>query len=358
MLVVVLAGGYGSGASGILRAMREARRAAAVDLVEKVVWGKDFRVVLVSDDPVVLDSARSLGCIEWDSSCEEFVWLQVVQDVVRTYARPEEGVAVMGGCAAPLLQVQELEAAAHSVTDGEVWQNNRLSPDLILWKPAQAAFLVRDCHTDNQFGFALESQAGLVVKYLQRSLGFGFDLDTPVDAVLAASRAECGPRLREVVSDWNLWGRVQAVRTVLARPYPDVALIGRVHPVEAERFGQGAGVRLRVFSEERGMKALGRVERGEVRSLLGAMVEAVGWQQFFAVLAEQVECVLFDTRVVLEHFGVRVGEEERFAVDLGLLEEVRDPFLRELTSAVAACKVPVLMGGQSLVGGGLRLWVE
>jgi hypothetical protein len=105
------------------------------------------------------------------------------------------------------------------------------------------------------------------------------------------------------------------------------------------------------------MKALGRVERGEVRSLVGAMIEAVGWKRLLEVLGELVECVLFDTRVVLEHFGVKVSEEERFAADLGIIEDVEHPFLREMVEAVLKAPVPVVMGGQSLVAGGLRLWL-
>ncbi|WP_132946703.1 hypothetical protein [Tumebacillus sp. BK434] len=292
----------------------------------------------------------------WETSEGAFDWLGTLQDVVRAAARPGETVAVMGGCAAPLLEAGELVRVAQAVREGEVWQNNRLSPDLVMWRPAERVFGVDVCRNDNEFGYALE-QAGLDVRFFPGELGFGFDLDTPVDGVLAAMHPGCGPRLVEAVAEWPLWRRVHEVRSVLGRgEYADVALIGRVHPVEAERFGQSCKVRIRVFSEERGMKALGRVERGEVRSLVGALVEAVGWSRFFEVLAGQVGCVLFDTRVVLEHFGVQVSEEERFAADLGMMEELRNPFLREMAVAAVSCGVPVLMGGQSLVGGGLRIW--
>lgn len=353
-----MAGGYGSEGTGILGAMLGARRSAAVDLVEKLVRDGRWRTVVVSDDQGILEQCRELGCSVRDTAGADFDWLGTLQEVVRAEADSGEAVVVMGGCAAPLLDAGELVEVALQAADGEVWQNNRLSPDLVLWKPAERVFRVDDCRNDNEFGYAME-QAGLAVRYFPGLLGFGFDLDTPVDCVLAAMRVECGPRLTEAVSGWDLWRRVEAVRAVLDRAeYADVALLGRVHPVEAERFGQGCKVRIRVFSEERGMKALGRIEQGVVRSLVGAMVEAVGWKKFFEVLEEQVGCVLFDTRVVLEHLGVKVSEQERFAADLGMLGEVRNPILREMAEAAAACRVPVLMGGQSLVGGGLRIWLD
>ena len=47
--------------------------------------------------------------------------------------------------------------------------------------------------------------------------------------------------------------------------------------------------------------------------------------------------------------------EDRFASDLLLADRVRDPWLRELTAAAAGADVPILLGGHSLVGPGVRL---
>ena len=67
-------------------------------------------------------------------------------------------------------------------------------------------------------------------------------------------------------------------------------------------------------------------------------------------------------RVLLAH---RVGAEEagwpaaedRFASDLLLAERIADPWLRELTASAAAAPIPVLLGGHTLVGPGVRLVV-
>jgi hypothetical protein len=47
--------------------------------------------------------------------------------------------------------------------------------------------------------------------------------------------------------------------------------------------------------------------------------------------------------------------EDRFASDLLLPDRVRDPWLRALTQAAVDAPVPILLGGHSLVGPGLRL---
>jgi hypothetical protein len=69
-----------------------------------------------------------------------------------------------------------------------------------------------------------------------------------------------------------------------------------------------------------------------------------------------------DSRVLLAH---RVGADEagwpaakdRFASDLLLAERIADPWLRELTASAAAAPIPVLLGGHTLVGPGVRLVV-
>jgi hypothetical protein len=49
---------------------------------------------------------------------------------------------------------------------------------------------------------------------------------------------------------------------------------------------------------------------------------------------------------------------DRFNADLLRWQEVRAPFLREFARAAAQVPIPILMGGQSLVNGGLMALVE
>jgi hypothetical protein len=47
--------------------------------------------------------------------------------------------------------------------------------------------------------------------------------------------------------------------------------------------------------------------------------------------------------------------EDRFASDLLLADAVADPWLRALTAAASAAPIPIVLGGHTLVGPGLRL---
>ena len=77
-------------------------------------------------------------------------------------------------------------------------------------------------------------------------------------------------------------------------------------------------------------------------------------------MARLGDAAVVDSRVLLAH---RLGAdeatwpvaEERFASDLLLPDLVVDPWLRALTAAAADAPIPVVLGGHTLVGPGLRL---
>ena len=107
------------------------------------------------------------------------------------------------------------------------------------------------------------------------------------------------------------------------------------------------------------MQASGRDRRGEVRSLLGIFLEQVGARRFFAALADLgSDAVFLDTRPIFRHMGWDVSTADRFYSDLGCVERIRHAELRSFTAAARAARVPVALGGQSLVGGGLWALTE
>jgi hypothetical protein len=80
------------------------------------------------------------------------------------------------------------------------------------------------------------------------------------------------------------------------------------------------------------------------------------------IAGELCDGALIDTRVLLAHC-LGVDERawptpaDRMASDLLRPDEIVDPWLRELTAAAAGASVPILLGGHSLVGPGVR-WLR
>ena len=98
------------------------------------------------------------------------------------------------------------------------------------------------------------------------------------------------------------------------------------------------------------------------RSVLGALLDSRGPAAIGAVLAGLGDAALVDTRVLLAHrhrgHDGWTGAEDRFACDLLLPEAITDPWLRDLTAGAREAPIPVVLGGHTLVGPGLRLAVR
>ena len=167
------------------------------------------------------------------------------------------------------------------------------------------------------------------------------------------------------------------VRAVAADRRAELVLAGRTSAATLAWLERRAAARARAWVEERGLRAASRLAQGdrEARrhggadadqrppaSLLGALLERDGPGSLGGLLARFGDAAIVDTRVLLAH---RLGADEaawpvaedRFASDLLLPEAVGDPWLRELTASAAAAPIPILLGGHSLVGPGVRLVV-
>lgn len=101
------------------------------------------------------------------------------------------------------------------------------------------------------------------------------------------------------------------------------------------------------------MVASERLDRGEVRSLLGKLVALLGPDGFFEELAQVADVALIDTRVLMASAGAYPSDADRFASDLFLIDDIEDPWLRAFTAAAARAPLPVLLGGHGIVAGGL-----
>ena len=91
--------------------------------------------------------------------------------------------------------------------------------------------------------------------------------------------------------------------------------------------------------------------------MLGLLLDRDGPASLGSHLERLGDAAVVDTRVLLAHrFGADEREwppaEDRFASDLLLPDRVADPWLRDLTASVVGARIPVALGGHTLVGRG------
>lgn len=271
------------------------------------------------------------------------------------------GIVVLGSGAIPLATRADrralVEAAAAS-TPGAL-ANSRYSADVIaISRAATVLHDVPDLATDNALPRWLEEIAGIPVSDLGRRWHLAIDVDGPLELVLLG-----GPWTEAVpLSDRvRLEAQLTSLRGVVRNRVAELLVAGRTSSTSLRWLERHTELRTRALVEERGMRTLADGQR-KPASVIGMLLDRDGPSSLGTLLPMLGDAAMLDTRVLLAH---RLGANERrwpsrddrFASDLLLHERIKDPWLRALTASAVASPIPVLLGGHSLVGPGVRLVV-
>lgn len=275
--------------------------------------------------------------------------------------RALERICAIGGGAGALLTAQDLAAIRARLESASaiVISNNYYSADLVAFAPASALAAIDPPATDNPLPRLLHQQAGLPSFELPRGAASLLDVDTPTDATILRRHPRC-PSAARALPGWEdeQGARLETVLRLLATPDVELCIAGRVGAQVWAFIETQSACRVRMLAEERGMQAAGRDVSGQARSVLGLLYEQLGPRAFFERLAELGNAVVLDSRVLFAHLGLRPSAADRFASDVFRIAEIADGRLAEFTRAAVESPVPVLLGGQTLVGGGLWAMVE
>ena len=287
------------------------------------------------------------------------------------------GLVVLGSGALPLATAGDLVAfvGAAGADDTRALANNRYSADVLALSAGAVAVLRHlpaDFPADNALPRWLSEVGGVRMDDLRARWRLAMDLDSPLDAILigltVAGRAtlmaadRLGPAANRVAE------RLTAIRAVLFDRRAELVVAGRTSAATLGWLERHARCRVRALVEERGLRAASRLALADPlsasgrppRSILGAILDRDGPASLGARLAELGDAALVDSRVLLAHrLGPDEGAwplaEDRFGSDLLDPAAIVDPWLAAVTASAAGAPIPVLLGGHSLVGPGVRL---
>jgi hypothetical protein len=290
---------------------------------------------------------------------------------VRSVSPTAGGLIALGSGAVPLATDAQLAAFVRAAAaDGRVaLANNRYSADVVAVSDAAVLRDLPDLPSDNALPRWLEEIAGFRVDDLARRWRLQIDYDSPLDVVLAATRRS-NPAVARVeprgVDTSQVGRRLDALRAVAGDRQAEILIAGRTSAGTLRWLERRLPSRIRAVVEERGLRASSELalaasgNRRPPRSLLGHLIDADGPGSLGAIVTDVADAAIIDTRVLLAH---RLGADERswplpedrYASDLLLPGRIRDRWLRTLTDSAQDSPVPILLGGHTLVGPGLRL---
>lgn len=274
------------------------------------------------------------------------------------------GLVILGSGAMPLATRRDYaELVSAAATDDHIaLANNRFSADVVAIACAGSLPRVPDLAGDNALPRWLDEVAGYQVRDLRVRWRLGFDVDGPLELLLLGDRGH-----PDGIDLSAIRARLADVRAVAANRRAELVITGRVSVETLRWLERHVPARIRAIVEERGLRAATRLAQAEPSvagrppaSILGIHLDAGGPEALGEVVARLGDAGLVDSRVLLAH---RLGADERtwprpedrFASDLLLADRIGDPWLRALTASAREAAVPVLLGGHSLVGPGVRL---
>ncbi len=317
------------------------------------------------------------------------------------------GLIVLGSGALPLATARDRRSfvAAAGRPFPSALANNVYSADIVALSGRallETLADLPDLPADNALPRWLAEVAGAPVGGLDR-WRLAIDLDAPLDLLLAGRTAD-GLRLRTAGIEIDaVIERLARLRAILADRRAELVVAGRTSAGTLRALERGTACRVRALVEERGLRAastlafgegdrdagdtsdatrasgaararlpgaartsmLGAARRAVVdprppRSTLGLLVDRDGPAALGGLLAELGDGAVIDTRLLMAH---RWGSDEaawppaedRFAGDLLLPDRIADRWLRALVAGLRDAPIPVIAGGHTLVGPGLRL---
>jgi hypothetical protein len=334
VVAIIFHGQPGPGAGPLTRAFAEIRRTNADGLAEGLRSAGADLVRIVDEAP----DGRSFGARLRGS----------------VDASGVTGIVTLGSGSAPLARTADLGefVTAAAGPPGRVLANNRFSADIIA--AAGTAWLgdLPDLATDNGLPRWLAETAGYAVDDLGRRWRLQVDLDSPLDALLVGRPLDGSDAVAALSA-------LTGVRAVSRDPHAELVVAGRTSAAGLAWLERATASRSRALIEERGFRTRPADQR-PVRSSLGLLLDRDGPAAMGALLAQLGDAALIDTRVLLAHrFGADERAwpvaEDRFASDLLLPDRIADRWLRSLTETARDAPIPIVLGGHSLVGPGLRL---
>lgn len=339
------------------RIVEQARLACLLDTAVRARLAGFNRVIVHTTAPHLFNDASDLNLIVHRTNEDA-----PIGAIIAAAARSATGPVCYAGAGMPAMTADHWRSIREQIEAGRTVANSLYSADLLAVPDVSALTDLADETVDNSFALRLRDESGLEITPLERTASTLLDLDTPADLALLSlaqetSTLEIGPRLAAALAQSEptlapARQRLAAALDTLTEREQQLMAIGRVGAYVWSALDRDTAARIRILSEERGLRARTAAPTPP-RSLLGLHADAVGPSTLIDSLAELADAVIFDTRPLFFHLNWATSRADRFAADLGQPDAIAHPQLRQFTQAAIAAPIPIAQGGHSLVSGGL-----
>lgn len=313
------------------------------------------RCIIVTDEATILNITCHDPVIE--ESPEPFHFGRCLRDVLDRY--DADRACCLGGGSMVLASGAVFGGVGELLleSDNRVITNNLYSGDMTAFTPVDSLDRIPLPAIDNPLPRLLRDYAGLEAVVLEKSIGTMLDIDTPTDLAVLSLYPDLPESLKPaMVATERQRRQLRSAMACFTDKEARVTVAGRVNSYVWSKLETETACRCRVVSEGRGMRAEG--SGGDGSSVMGYMLESSGARGFFDKLAEMGDAAFLDSRVLFGHVGKSFSPADRFYSDMLEPDEISDPWLREFTLGAREAAIPVVLGGHSLVSGGMLALID
>lgn len=349
--LVIFQGGIGG--SFAEDVVANTQKAITLDTIYKSLHLSLFRrIILVTDSFALPDDLCQKVIIK--KSDKEFHFGKQLLQLIKEFDIYK--LFYIGGGSSPLLSSENIKSMVDMVErqDKLVISNNTFSADFFAFSPARCLENIKLPAIDNGLPRLLIEQAGFKEICLDRNAETQFDVDTPTDVLILSLYPQIGSTTYNYIKSLDL--STETLRNALAHfkdKNSEIVLAGRIGSFVWTQMEKRTSCRVRVLSEERGMRSDGREENNTANSILGYYLQNAGIEKFFDIMPKLGTALFLDSRVIFQHFKLNPSRKDRFLSDLGMWQEIDDSFIKDFTRCAAEARIPVVLGGHSLLSGGL-----
>lgn len=336
------------------RLVERGRWAATLGLLERLSnVGLDALCVVTPDPARCPDAPRGVEFVTSGSS-KPFRFGHVFRDLIRQLG--PDGVVYFGSGSGGLLPSDDLARLVEFARGPapRALFNNFYSCDFCAIAGAQDLLTIDLPDLDNPLGFVL-ADAGFSCLALPRNAATQFDIDTPTDLLLLGRSDQGSPEVRKL---FRAMGQrhptLDRALAVFTERSAVACLVGRLSPLTWSHVETQVACRTSALVEGRGMRA----GAGPHVPWLRQVVAEDGAEAFFDRLARSCDAAWIDSRPLLGATDDTPSPRTRFSSDLFRVDQIDDRGWQAFTEAALGAKVPVVLGGHSLVSGGLYLAAE
>jgi len=350
------------------------------DTIEKFLKIKEKeknigKIILSTNSEVLINELKGKSIIiEPDKPQKKFHFGKKLKELINKYKI--EKLFYMGGGSGVLLKIEDLKNIIKTILDKDnivnklnkdkisdkekiLITNNLYSTDFIAFSPANIVNSVEPFNNDNEIAWILRNNCNFQNISLPRNAATQLDIDTPIDLLTIKNHPALSKNVKNYIESLDInTTKIENALKYFAIEDSNVLIAGRTNSDVWSYLENNTACRVRLFAEERGMRASGRQKREEVRSLLGFYLQEFGVKKFFEIINQIANAAFIDSRVILSHFKMWPSANDRFYSDLLKPEKISEPFLREFTYEALNASIPIVLGGHSLVSGGLYALVE